>query len=310
MSATLALRRATRGFTLVELMIALTISLFVVGALIVVVLGASSSSAARERNSEIQTNGRYALEQIKRDLQHSGFLGISGLFFPDDPITPGISVTNTCDTATIGKLSQRVFGADGNPFAATCIPAANYLRGDVLVIRGLDPTVVAAPYASNRVYYRSAYEGGQPFKGPTPPDFTGTNKQPPYIDHLLNETIYYISPYTESAAESPQVPALYRLRLENGPTMRAELIATGVEHLQVRYGVFQTNDTVRYLNASEMGSGDWDLVRSVQVFILMRSTSTETDYVNNTSYAMGDTTYTVNDAYPRLLLTAVVQLRN
>lgn len=303
--------RAAAGFTMIELMIAMTISLFLVIALIVVVLGSASTSATRDRYSELQTNGRYAMEQIKKDLLHSGYLGISSLFFPDQPISPGIAVTNACDTATVGQLSRRLWGAeDSNPYAATCIPAANYARGDVLVIRGLSPTTASAPFSSSLVYYHSAYEGGQPFVGPTPPDFTGSSKKPPYLDYLLAEAVYYISPYTTSAAESPLVPALYRLRLTTGPAMVPELVASGVENLQVRYGIFQTNDTVRYMAADEMAATDWDLVRSVQVSLLMRAATPEGNYVNTTTYAMGGDAYAVNDNYPRLLLTGVVQQRN
>jgi type IV pilus assembly protein PilW len=285
--------------------------LFIVGALVVVVTGASSTNTTRERAFELQTNGRFAMEQIKRDLQHAGFLGISSLFFPDAPISPAIAVANVCDAAAVGRLSQRVWGADNsNPYSATCIPAANYARGDVLVIRGLNPTPASAPFAANQVYYHSSYEGGQAFVGPTPPDFTGSNKFPPYIDYRVDETVYYISPFTTTAAESPQVPALFRLRLGDGPSMVPELVASGVENLQVRYGVFQTDDTARYLLASEIASADWDLVRSVQVFLLMRSATPEPGYSNVTTYSMGGHDYAVNDGFPRLLLTAVVQHRN
>jgi type IV pilus assembly protein PilW len=315
-------QRRQAGFTIVEMMIAMTVSLFIVAALAMVVNGSLATSATRERASELQVNGRYAIDQLKKDLMHAGFLGLSSLFTPDNPLSvadagppaiPAIAVANACDPANVGRMSQRLWGShQSNPFAGTCIPAANYLRGDVLVIRGVDPAPVTAPFSNTVVYYHSAYEGGAPFVGPTPPDFTPplTNRQPPYMDFRVSETVYYVSPYTTSAAESPNVPALYRLRLTDGPAMVPELVATGVEHFQVRYGVFQTDDTVRYLRADEMAGTDWDLVRSVQVYLLMRTATREGGYANNTTYAMGGVNYAVNDSYPRLLLTSIVQQRN
>lgn len=310
-------RRAAAGFSLVELMVAMTISLFIVGALITVVLGSSATNSTRERNSELQVNGRYALDQVRRDLMHAGYLGISSLFFPDQaisvanlPLSPAVSVTNVCDSATVGKLSSRVWGANNsNPYSSTCIPSANYLRGDVLVVRGLDPMPVTT-FLSTRVYYESAYEGGAPFVGPTAPDFTGTNKQPPYVSYPMNETVYYISPYTVSATESPLVPALYRLRLDTGPAMVAELVASGVENMEIRYGIFQTNNTVQYMTANSISTADWDLVRTVQVSLLVRAALTEPGYANTTTYDMSGTNYTVNDAYPRMLFSSVIQQRN
>lgn len=311
--------RRAAGFTLMEVMVAMTVSLFLIGALATVVIGGSSINRSRERVSDLQVNGRYAIDQLRRDLQHAGFLGVSSLFFPDQPISaanlplsPAISVTNACDDATVGKLSQRIWGSDdANPYSATCIPDANYLRGDVLVIRGLNPSFVSGTtYSASVVYYKSAYEGGAPFVGPTAPDFTGSNKQPPYVVYPLDEAVYYVSPYTNSVGESPAVPALYRLRLTTGPEMVAELVAGGVENMQVRYGVFQTNNTVRYASAADMAASDWDLVRSVHVSLLVRAASAETDYQNTTSYDLSGTTYTVNDSYPRLALSVLVQQRN
>jgi hypothetical protein len=59
-----------------------------------------------------------------------------------------------------------------------------------------------------------------------------------------------------------------------------------------------------------MGATDWDLVRSVQVALLMRGATAETGYQNTTSYDLSGTTVTVNDSYPRLALSALVQQRN
>lgn len=305
---------AQAGFTLIELMISVTLGLIIMGALLTVVLSSSSAGRTRDRASELQINGRYALEQVKTNLLHSGFLGVTSLFFPDVALgaqSPAINVANACDSAAVGKLSMRIWGAnDSNPFAATCIPAANYARGDVLVIRHLNPAPVSVPFDTRLVYYHSAYEGGQPFVGPTVPDFTPFNRATPHLDYLVEEVVYYVSPYTTSAAESPQVPALYRLRLGSGPAMVPELVASGVENFQVRYGVFQTNDTVRYLSADEMTITDWDLVRSAQVWLLVRASAIDLGYQNNTAYTMGAQTVTVNDNFRRLLLGSVVQLRN
>lgn len=300
------------GFTLTEMMVAVTVSLFLIGALVTIVLGSSSTGRTREQASDLQVNGRYAMEQIKNDLLHAGYLGISSLFFPDQAITVnGINVTGACDASAVGQLSQRVRGtSNSNPYAATCIPAARYSTGDVLVIRGLNPTPVTAPFSTTRVYYHSAYEGGQPFVGPTVPDFTASSKQPPYVDFQLQETAYYVSPYTTAATETPLVPALYRTRLGAGPAMAAELVVTGVENMGVRYGVFQTDKTTRYLAADEISAADWDLVKSVQVWLLVRSVLPDSGYQNNNTYTMGAQNVTVNDSFRRLLLSSVIELRN
>jgi type IV pilus assembly protein PilW len=304
--------RGSAGFSLVEVMVAAAVSLFLIAGLLAVVASSSTAGKTRERESELRDAGRYALEQIRTDLLHSGFLGITSLFSPDEPTS--IPVSNVCDSTTVGQLSLRVWGAnDTDPYAATCIPASSYSTGDVLVIRGLSPVPVTSPFSANLIYYHSSYEKGAPFKGQgtsSETDCSGTYFRGPCLDYLLNETVYYISPYTTSPTESPLVPALYRLRLGSGPAMVPELVASGVENMQIRYGVFQTDSTTKYLSADLITATDWDAVKSVQIWLLMRSSITDAGYQNNNTYTMGSQNVTVNDGYRRLLLSSVEELRN
>lgn len=326
--------RSGRGFTIIELMIAMTIGLILVGAVSVVLLGAMKTSTSRERDSESQTNGRYAIDTVRRSLNHAGFLGISSLFWPDEPysgaaVTSGSSVT-FCDPLFIGKLSLRVWASsNSNPYSATCIPAANYLAAtDVLVVRNLSlnpvagPYTTAAPVAANfiapatgfvagTIYFHVAYEGGQSFVGTAVPDLLASSKQPPYFDYRLEEYVYYISPWTNSATESPQVPALYRMRLDAGPAMTAELVASGVENMQVRVGEMSLNGTAKFLDPGSSPEPTWDSVQAVEVALLVRGATTEPGLAGLTrTHRLAGTTVTVTDGYPREVYSAVVQLRN
>lgn len=305
---------------MIEMMVAVTVSMFIIGALIAVVLGSASTSRSREGASDLQVNGRYALEQVKTDLFHAGFLGITGVFSPEQPISagtgtePAINVAGACDVTMIGMISERLRGSnDANPYTATCIPAANYLQGDVLTLRGLSPNQVVSPFSATRVYYHSAYGAGRPFVGPSLPAMPG-NAMAPFYDFELREAVYYISPFTTSAAENPLVPALYRMRLSTGPAMVRELVASGVENMQIRYGVFRTDGSVRYVNADQVtldaDTNEWDLVESVQIWLLMRSVLPEPGYQNNNTYELGTQDIAVNDGYRRLILSSVIQLRN
>jgi type IV pilus assembly protein PilW len=301
-------------------MVAMTISLFVIGALLGVVMGASSTSKSRDSNAELQTNGRYALEVIKNDLQQSGYLGVSSLFFPDvalpDIPSPGLPITtvaNVCDPTTIGKISQRVWGtndtsATPNPFANTCIP--DYSAGDILVVRGLSSTPVTPPFSSSVVYFYSTYDRGFAFLGPTPPVMTNPGKVPPSVHRLL-EDVFYVSPFTTSKNESPVVPSLHRVRLDTGPKMQDELVAGGVEQMQLSFGEFLANKTTVFKPADAIASFEWDTVKSVHVWLLMRASRPEAGYVDANTYTMGDfPPLTPNDGYRRLLVDAVFNLRN
>jgi type IV pilus assembly protein PilW len=313
--------QAVAGFSLIEMMISITIGLFIIAALVGVVASNSRSSKTNERTSEVQTNGRYALASIRHELREAGYRGYTWAE-PNTPTTTITPITGECleSGATAGafvtNVRQGVWGTnDSNPFSGTgnCIPAASYSGDDVLVIRRVADTPTTT-LAANTIYFHSSYALGEVFRGTTAPTFTGAS---PLADFAVQAYVYYISPYTISATESPLVPALYRVALQSGGVMAAELVASGIEHFQVQYGRATTDLNTRYYNASGITgtststvTSEWDDVNSVRIWLLARNSTAEPGYANTNSYVMGDQTYTVNDSFRRQLFTTVVQLRN
>lgn len=321
----LALRAA--GFTLVELMIAITIGMAIIASLAGILATSSSSSKTNDRASELEYNGRYALSQIKTELLQSGYRAYTWAE-PNTPSTALGAVTNECDSGSggfVGNIRQGVWGVDdANPFSATCVPTKNGSDGgDILVIRRLDGNVPAT-LTANTFYFRSSYAAGEVFRGTTPPaTISGVT---PLNSFPLQVFVYYVRPYTVSATENPKVPALMRVVLQSDGSMTSEMVATGIEQFQVQYGRRTTSGLVQYYdtftsancgtcvlettNGLTTTTTVWDEVNSVRLWVLARSTAPEPGYVNNQTYAMGDINYTVNDGYRRQLFTTVVQLRN
>ena len=314
------------GFTLIEMLISITIGLGILAGLVGVLSTNSSNSKANDRTSELMTNGRYALNSMKQELREAGFRAYTWAE-PSAPsaatyvapttgcagVEPGASVG-----AFVANIRQGVWGAnDANPFSANCILAANFGAGnDVLVIRRLAVVPTAAPVA-NTVYFRSSFDRGQVFRGATAPTFSAGAA--PLATFPLQVFVYFIRPWTVSATEVPRVPALCRVALLSDGTMVTELVASGVERMQVQYGRYSTNLTTQYLNAgdapltgasSESALNSWDEVNLVQIWLLARNSTAEPGYVNTQTYPMGDQNVVVNDNFRRQLFSTVVQLRN
>jgi len=298
--------RQLAGFTLVELMVALTI-----GSIIALMIGTafvsnSSTKRTNARFEEFQTNGRYAVDFLRRELQHAGFRALSVANVQQSGGT-GTTDYGCGGNGVVTNLQQPVWGSnDTNPFSASCIPAANYARGDVLVVRraGLDAIPAATALAANTLYVRSEFLSATVFQGPTRP----ANVQPPVEDYLLQADIYYVSPWTNSAAENPAVPALQRLTLGPGPALTRQVVASDVENMQIQYGVSTAAGT-RFFNANAMAAADWANVVAVRLWLLVRSTDADPDYKNTSTYTLGDQNVTVNDSFQRQVLPLVVQLR-
>lgn len=315
------------GFTLIEMMISITIGLGILAGLVGVLASTSSNSRSNDRTSELLSNGRYALNSMKMELREAGFRGYT--WAEPDVMAAGAlgAPGNEClqagaaAGAFVANIRQGVWGSDDaaatpNPFAANCIPAARFAAGnDILVVRRVAPFPTAALVA-NTLYFQSTYERGQVFRGNAAPTFGGT----PLASFAMQEFVYYISPVTNVATpESPAIPALRRLALNSAGDLVDELVASGIEHLQVQYGYFETDGTIRYFRAGQgslagdsftAASSGWDNVNSVRIWLVARNSAVEPGYVNNNTYTMGGQNFVKADNFRRQLFSTVVQLRN
>lgn len=131
-----------RGVTLVELLVAMVLGLFLVGVMGMIFLGSKSTFQAQNQVSRLQESARFAIDTISADLRMSGFRGCRGT----GVVTP---ITNTLNTPTgflynftAGIWASHYSGSAWAPALDTAItsptlvpaPAASAL-GDVLTVR-------------------------------------------------------------------------------------------------------------------------------------------------------------------------------
>jgi type IV pilus assembly protein PilW len=155
-------RRTARGFSLLELLVAVTISLMLLMGVVALFVSSRASYEMTEKLSRIQENGRYALDQITNDIRAAGYQGCSR------PVGSGSRragfALNTLPTRTSLLWNftvpvQGFQGTGGNTFAPSLTAALNPLPspapsgiGDVLVIRmplrDSVPAVLAASQSS------------------------------------------------------------------------------------------------------------------------------------------------------------------
>ncbi len=315
------------GFTLIEMLISITIGLGILAGLVGVLATTSSNSKTNDRSAELMTNGRYALNSMKQELREAGFRGYTWA----EPGTPSFAAApaggcmgTEAGATTVGFVSnirQGVWGADNsNPFGGVgnCIPDANYAAGnDVVIVRRLATTPVSGALAANTVYFASTYERGQLFNGVVPTWSTTAPIPAPMGIFTIQEYVYFIRPWSVSATENPLLPALCRVALQADGTMVTELVASGIERMQVQYGRLTTAPDTQYLDTFAGASSDststaWNEVKSVRIWLLARNATRELGYVNTTPYPMGNVIpdFVPNDGFRRQLFSTVVQLRN
>jgi len=101
-------QKTQSGFTLVELMIAMVISLMLLAGTISIFISNKQVYRISEASSRVQESGRFALNFLKRDVRMAGFMGCLGT-------AGGGVVNNNVDTTKVpsANLSYAVTGFDG-----------------------------------------------------------------------------------------------------------------------------------------------------------------------------------------------------
>ena len=101
--------RRQGGFSLVEIMIAITLSLIVLAGVLAVMYSSKVTYAESERVGRLQESGRAAVDLMLRDLRGAGFPGCA------QPIAGLFSLNNilTNPTDVINNFAEPAFGYEG-----------------------------------------------------------------------------------------------------------------------------------------------------------------------------------------------------
>ena len=84
-------RRLGRGVSLVELMVAMVLGLFLVGVMGMIFLGSKGTFQSQNHVSRLQESARFTVDTLAADLRMSGFRGCRGT----GVATPVLNVLNT-----------------------------------------------------------------------------------------------------------------------------------------------------------------------------------------------------------------------
>ena len=141
-------RPAQEGFTLIELMIAMTISLLMLVSLVSIFANVSRSHSEMAKTNSVIENGRFAMQLLEQDLVHAGYWGgylpqfddLSATGVPGDVpaavANPCLPYANWDSSYRSGLLGNPVQSYEALPVGAGCLsPLAARPGSDVLVTR-------------------------------------------------------------------------------------------------------------------------------------------------------------------------------
>lgn len=327
------------GFTLVELMVSLAMTAFLIGAVYLTFGVQRQRFATEEQIIDIQQNGRAAMEFVTRELRMAGFWGCS---------TPG-AFTNTLRGQTT-EIISRMFPveglnnvATGNPDGAkegTDIVFLSYGDGERTISVNMDMIgtsdsihvreqglirVGDLVLISNCAHTSLFQVTGLVLDGNDTLLVHDDNTTSSGLAQVPgNRTSNLGHPYGNGSFVYPMITKHYWVTPEN--TLRVSgntnPIAENIENLQLEYGTDTNADRSpdQWDNATGVTrKSAWTTVTAVRIHILTRAAREEKDFTNTRTYSFQNMPGSVddraqtgayNDRYNRFFLERSVALRN
>jgi type IV pilus assembly protein PilW len=279
-----------KGLSLVELLVAMTLSLLLMGGVLQIFLASKQTYSANTALSRVQESGRFAMEFLTSDIRNAGYKG--------ECITPLNNLLNEGGTGyrdDLFDLSQALSGrANASPAWVT-----NRSAGDVIHVKyaaslagvtasGNTPAtantisltaasgvaqgtiiIVSDPLGCDLFQNRSNANAQNLTRGAVGAPGNKTPASNPFSHAYdasmeilrLQSATYYIGNDVNSR------PALRRISFSTGVAVD-EVLIEGVENMQILYGIAGANRQVAsYVSAAAVSN--WENVVAVRIHLLL-----------------------------------------
>lgn len=345
-----AARRCTsRGFTLIELMVAMAIGVITVVAALQVLASGREAYRVNERVARLQEQARTAFAVIEPDIEMAGFFGLtrsaetirlisggdmttvaaSALALRQFPLQPGGALpaavsglppgAHACGVNFGIDISMPVQGAN-NAFALGRSPTSScsaYQGGaqagaDTLTARRV-ATQRSVPEA-NRIQIYAVRESSLSAQFMFA---DGNSPGPLDDDHQVHDLVvrtYYVARDSVGQRDAPALRVKALTRSGTGLIFNDDEVMTGVEDLQVQFGV-SPDASGRVSYYVDPGSPELRATQivSVRVWLRVRADEPEPSFIDTRTYGYADVEYTPSGPeshFRRVLMSRTMTLRN
>ena len=251
------------GFSLVELLIAATLGIFVIGGVITTFIGSKDSDRMRSAVSEVDANARFAMQILRQNISHAGYPStknqiIDKPFFSEsdgEPTNIDCGTGKIFDSSNLGAVKPTEDQYTQDQVAKGDILTVVYLA-DNPCVSGASNCTGSTNINPKALVYSDCVGGGAS---------RDTRAVACSVDNMPNpqDAKIYSTFYMSSVKHT-----LYCRGSRGG----VQPLVDNIQNIQYLYGVKYDDGTTKYLKADTVETdGLWELVRSVRVGLLMRS---------------------------------------
>ena len=315
------------GLSLIELMIAITISFVVIGGLGTVFLGSRQSYRAQEDMSRLQENGRFAMDRLSRDIRQAGYAGctrdvaIKEIANPPtgfNPATTGIqgfeggalppeltssevaSGTDIVRVQFAAPGTTQIFGNLAPSNANIQIPSNpnKFQAGSIIMVTDC---------SSMDIFRATTVSNGSTVTITHASNTNSDNKLSkiygPTTEVMAFQTVIY---YVGSDAFGPAL--FVKSTTPAGAISSGNRLVEGVVDMQIVYGEDTNGDRAADRYVSSGSVTNWATVVSARVTLLLQSSSQIASAPQPYTYNGGAVTPT--DRFLRRVFSSTIDLRN
>ena len=284
-----------RGFSLVELMVAMSLGLVLSWLVVDVYMNSSRAQASLLRNQQLNETGRYLSELLRREISAAGFYGYTRSVAMPSELPQALCQQSDYAVAN-QQLSYPVVGVDNASAAITCgdqrssasaaevsncsaqsaLTIAPAPGSDVVLLRraAFNPTLLEA--TGSRAINRQL-ESCQHYLV-SAPDGVGLVKFVKGDGSSRDLTGGAVWRYLEDIFYVTAAGEFRRIYLDEGRFKSSRTVAEGVEDLQIEYGIDSDRDGIAdsWL-AAPVSAKQWAGVVMVNYYLLLVGDSVRAD---------------------------------
>lgn len=323
-----------RGFTLVELMVAIALGLLVLAALSALFVSTSANRREIDRAAGVLENGRYALSVLRSDFALAGYYGT--LAAPVGTVDAACSndIADWDDSLSFHVWGSNNGGSELSGCFASSSLAPRKAGSDAVVIQRAS-TCVSGPtvetgceprISSGSEAYIQVSECGAEYAGSAKPftvylgnSGTATTWNKRVVGGVTCTTdgsapirrFYKSLYYVDTSNNLVRADMVAAATASTPPAYTVTTLAEGIENIQFQYGFDTNNDgTADEFGQSPPGGYTWSDAMGVRVWVMARAPTATPGYSNDKQLVMDDYSVTPSDSFKRHVFSSYIGFVN